>query len=243
MPLLWAGLVLAVPGCLNAQLHLIQGQQLVAALNSSAANTNLYGTDYATAQNGTSARIDWTGSPRTAISECSTFLTLLLEHTYGYSSSVFAARTGHTSPTAAVYHDDIAAGKSFAKLSGPANLLPGDTIAVKYPAGQESTGHVMTVVSVGSWQPRSNSAQTFLTAGYSEILGYYDVTVMDSTASFHGPADTRAGKPGGIGIGVARFYVGAGFSFTGYTWSTDNTSAYYSAANSGHLTAFGRWIQ
>ncbi len=231
------------PSQLAAQLHLTVGEQLVTALNSNPANVNHYGTDSATGQNGTSAHIDWSGSPRTAISECSTFLTLLLEHSYGYSQTTFKARTGHASPTAAIYHDNILAGKGFTNLSGPAMLMPGDTIAIKYPAGQESTGHAMTVVSVAPWQPRSKSTQTFLGGGYPEILGYYDVTVLDSSASFHGPTDTRANKPGGIGIGVARFYVGLNFAPTGYTWSTVDASAYYSQANSGNLVAFGRWIQ
>lgn len=232
-----------IPGQLRAQLHLMQAQQLLTALLANPNDVNEYGTDYSAAQNGTSAHIDWAGTPRTAISECSTFLTLLMDHTYGYSSTVFKTKTGSASPTAAVYHDDILAGKAFTPLEGPGALLPGDTIAVKYPAGQESTGHVMTVVSVGPWQPRSSSTQTFLQGGgYPEILGYYDVTVIDSSASFHGPTDTRATKPGGIGQGVARFYVGVSFTFTGYTWSTVNSSAYYSPATSGRLTAFGRWI-
>jgi hypothetical protein len=242
--LVCAAFAAALPGLLGAPPpHLTQGEALVTSLSSDAKNINEYGTDYAAAQNGTSAHIDWTGDPRTAISECSTFLTLLLEHTYGYTQSAFYAKTGHYSPTAANYYDAITAHKSFTPVAGPAVLLPGDTIAVKYPAGQEATGHMMTVVSVGPWQPRANSTQTFLAGGYSNIYGYYDVTVMDSSASFHGPTDTRANKPGGIGIGVARFYVDASHNFTGYTWSTVNASAYYSAATTGYLTAFGRWIQ
>src|SRR5258708_16129155 len=101
----------------------------------------------------------------------------------------------------------------------------------------------MTVVSVGPWQPRTNSIQTFLANGaHPEIAGYYDVTIIDSCDSYHGPTDTRTAKPGGIGQGVARFYVDASLGFIGYTWSTGNASEYESAAGNGYMAAFGRWI-
>jgi hypothetical protein len=48
-----------------------------------------------------------------------------------------------------------------------------------------------------------------------------------SRASFHGPTDTRAAKPGGIGRdGIYRVCVNTQRQITGYTWSTLNSSAY-----------------
>jgi hypothetical protein len=222
--------------------HLAQAQQLVAALVSNPANVNRYGTTTVNPQNGTSAHIDWPAGSPGAVSECSTFLTLLLEHSYGYSQAVFQSITGHASPTAAVYHDNIVAARGFQPVPGPAFLQPGDTMAVKYPAGSESTGHVMTVVSIASWHSRADSTQTFLANNaHPEIAGFYDVTVIDSSSSFHGPADTRASRPGGIGQGVIRVYADASLALTGYTWSTLDSSEYESAA-AGYLAALGRWI-
>lgn len=236
--------VLAMASVWAQPAHLVQAQQLITGLASNPNNINIYGSTSTDPQNGTSAHIDWVGSPRTAISECSTFLTLLMEQSYGYTKTAFRARTGGYSPNAAKYYDNILAGNSFLQLSAPMNLMPGDIMAVKYPIGSESSGHVMVIESVGAWQPRAASGQTFLQGtAYPEITGFYDITVIDSSASFHGPTDTRALKPGGIGRGVARLFVDANLNFTGYTWSTvANGSGYESAETTKKLTAFGRWI-
>jgi hypothetical protein len=232
--LLCAFLIATLPGSLTAQAHLTQLEILLADLLAHPSDVNQYGTP---------GHIDWSGEPRTAVSECSTLVTMTMKHTYGYSDSAYAAKTGGTSPNAALYYDNIVAGRSFSRVAGPATALAGDIIAVKYPAGEEASGHAMTVYAVAAWQARVSSAQTFLTASnYPEITGYYDVTVIDSTATFHGPSDTRANRPGGIGKGVVRFYVDHNMNVTGYTWSTVNDSVYYSPANSGHVAAFGRWL-
>ena len=226
--------VLSAAHAQTAPPHLTQAESLITALLSNPNNVNIYGTP---------AHIDWSGDPRTAVSECSSFVSLLLKHTYGYSDTAFKTKTGSTSPNAALYHDDIVAGKAFTSLSNPAALLPGDILAVKYPAGGDSSGHAMVVESIGAWQSRYNSTQAFLTtAPHPEIAGYYDVTVIDSSASFHGPTDSRASKPGGIGRGgIARLYVDINNQLTGYTWSTVNGSSYQTPA-AGYLMAFGRWI-
>ncbi len=50
--------------------------------------------------------------------------------------------------------------------------------------------------------------------GEPAIVGFYDITVVDSSSTFHGSGDSRANKPGGIGRnGVVRIFV------VGYTWS------------------------
>jgi hypothetical protein len=216
--------------------HLDQAQHLIDALLSDPLDTNVYGTP---------GHIDWTGDPRKAIYECSTFATMLLKHTYGYTDANFALRTGNVSPTAAIYHDDMIEGRSFTRISTPASLIPGDYIAVRYPAGEESTGHMMMAQAVGAWQPRSASKQTFLAgSAYPEIAGFYDITIIDSSASFHGPSDSRASHPGGIGRnGIARIYVNVDHVPTGYTWSTEKSSAYESPATNGRSLAMGRWIE
>ena len=99
----------------------------------------------------------------------------------------------------------------------------------------------MVVQAVSALLQRWESTQTFLqNAAEPDITGFYDVTVIDSSASFHGSTDSRASKPGGIGRnGVYRVYVNAQGQITGYTWSTVNNSAYKKTAN-GYITAMGR---
>lgn len=215
--------------------HYNDAQNLITALLSNTANTNIYDAD------GTlTDRIDWSGNPRTAITVCSTFVTLLFKHTYGYSDSAFKTKFGSTSPTAARYYDDIAAGKGFTAVANAGFLVPGDIIAIKYPSGSNTTGHVMMVQSLAAYQPRIYSTQDFLANGaYPQIAGFYDVTVIDSSASYHGKTDTRYGKPGGIGRnGIFRIYVDSQTKIIGYTWSTFNNSEYRDAAS--YLVGLGR---
>ena len=70
-------------------------------------------------------------------------------------------------------------------VSSP-SVQPDDTIAVKYPTGGEYSGAAMMVISVGPRQPRANSTQSLPANGaHPEVAGYYDLTVIDSTDSFH----------------------------------------------------------
>lgn len=241
-----AVLAVLANGALYAQPQLLVAQQEVALLNSSPSNINQYGLAGALSQNGTSAHVDWVGSPPlTAISECSTFTTLLFEHAYNISEATYGLMMGDVDPDAAIYHDNIVAQQSFTHIATMNLAQPGDTIAIKYAPGSTPTGHVMTVVSIAAWQPRSASKQAFLEgtpAPHPEITGFYDVTVIDSSHSDHGPGDTRYAKPGGIGQGVIRYYVDGNLAITGYTWSTEGVSAYESPAVDQHDSVVGRFI-
>ena len=218
--------------------HFQDANQLITDLNSSSANTNIYDGDGSLTD-----KIDWTGSPRTAISVCGTFMTMLLKHTYNLTDAQFTAKTGSISPNAAKYHDAINAASGFTTITRVDQLVAGDILAIKYPATQNSSGHVMMVQLVGDYQQRSNSKQEFLDNGAeSSITGYYDVTVIDSSSSYHGSSDTRAKKPGGIGRnGIFRVYVDNSFAITGYTWSTAKTSEYKKASD-GYVLAMGRIV-
>jgi hypothetical protein len=218
--------------------HFNDANQLITDLASNPLNVNVYDADGSLED-----RIDWTGSPRAAISVCGTFITMLMKHTYALSNAQFTARTGSTSPNAAKWHDAIVASSGFQRITAVDAMLPGDVIAIKYPAGENSSGHAMMVQAVSALQQRWQSTQTFLQNGAEpDITGYYDVTVIDSSASFHGSTDSRASKPGGIGRdGIYRVYVNAQGQITGYTWSTVNNSA-YKKTSAGYTTAMGRII-
>lgn len=234
-----AGLLAAAP--LAAQVgppHFNDANQLITDLASNPLNVNVYDAD-----NSLEDKIDWTGSPRTAISVCGTFITMLMKHTYALSNAQFTARTGSTSPNAAKWHDAIVAASGFQRITAVDAMLPGDVIAIKYPAGENSSGHAMLAQTVSTLHQRWESTQTFLQNGAEpEITGYYDVTVIDSSASIHGASDSRASNPGGIGRGgIYRVYVNAQGQITGYTWSTVNNST-YKKTSAGYTTAMGRII-
>lgn len=219
-----------------AQPHVTDANQLITDLLSNPLNVNMYDGDsqYTNV-------IQWSGSPRTAITVCGTFITLLLKRTYGTTNAQLIANTGSTSPNAARYHDAIVVQSGFTRVHAVALLAQGDIVAIKYPNGDNSSGHVMLVESVAPWRHRSQSRQKFLyNSAEPEITGFYDITVIDSSASYHGPTDTRANNPGGIGRnGVFRIYVSSTFQVMGYTWSTVNASE-YKRVSDGYLVGMGR---
>jgi hypothetical protein len=217
--------------------HASDANQLVADLNSNVANTNIYDAD-----GNLTDQIDWVGSPRTAISVCATFVTMLMKHSYGLTDAQYKAKTGSSSPNSARYYDAIAAWSGFTPVAAVDQMLQGDVIAIKYPAGQNSSGHTMVVDTVSTFQSRVLSNQTFLANnGEPAVAGYFDVTVIDSSASYHGKTDTRYLKPGGIGRnGIFRIFVDGAFQITGYTWSNEKSSVYKKAAD-GYLLGMGRF--
>src|SRR5262249_1156110 len=103
------------------------------------------------------------------------------------------------------------------------NLKPGDIIAIKYPPGEENTGHVMLAASVA--KPRESSKP--IIPGTKQ----WEVTVIDTSRSGHGPNDTRRTEDGdsheGLGSGVLRLYTDKTGAVAGYTWSTFSNSEFF----------------
>jgi hypothetical protein len=127
------------------------------------------------------------------------------------------------------------------EAAGDRSIDAGDLIAVKYPASQQSSGHMMLVDAVSVFQSRVLSNQTFL-ANNAEpnIAGFFDETVIDSSASYHGKTDTRYTAPGGIGSGgIFRLCVDSAYQIVGYTWSNEKSSAYKRVVD-GNLVGLGR---
>jgi hypothetical protein len=156
-------------------------------------------------------------------SQCNSFLTQLLRQGYGWTSSDILAWLGSTSPTAAMYHDAIAAEDGWELVLLVADLVPGDVIAIRYPPGGSVTGHVATVVSA----PVLRVPTKPLVAGTDQ----FEVEVADSSSTGHGPLDTRLLPDGtwdaGAGIGVMRLYTDATLAVVGHTWSTGSGSVFY----------------
>ena len=156
--------------------------------------------------------------------DCSGFLTLLFEHVYGYTPETFKAWTGHRRPLARVYHDEVEAEHGFKRIKKITEIQPGDILAVKYLDGvKKDTGHVMIVAEA----PRPRDA----TEPIEPATRQWEVVVIDSSKSGHGPDDTRR-KPdktfyNGVGKGTIRLYTNSQGEIVGYTWSTLKKSEYF----------------
>lgn len=203
----------------TAPAHVRQAEQLVDNLRN--ASENVYG--------GGKRHIDWSADHCAARTVCSSFITLLLQHTYGWTGDDIKLLTGSANPEADAYHDAIVDHDGFKRILHAAALRPGDFIAIKYTDhhisrnGVQDTGHVMLVdeppVLVDSAEPIVDGTRQ------------YTVTIIDSSASGHGPTDTRhRGRgeyTGGIGKGVIRLYANDQDRIVGYTWSNTPKSEYY----------------
>jgi hypothetical protein len=212
--------------------HYTDAYDLVSALIASPQNVNVYN------DGSLVDHIDWAGSPRTAVSVCATFVTMLLAHSYGLTDAQFVAKTGSKSPNPLAYWNTIAKGSGFTRVTKIEQLVAGDLVAIRYPFGSTPSGHVQMVASVGPFQLKANSKQKFL-ATERAIYGFFDVGVIDSSSSYHGPLDTRFQKPGGIGRGgVYRVFVDVNLSVLGYTWSIAGND--YKRETAGYRQIFGR---
>lgn len=195
----------------DSPMHLNEANALINILNT---NTNLYDND-----NISNSYLNWDGSA--AWTNCSTFATILLKHTYGWTDADFSFWWQTTSPSAAKYHDLIQEGNRFTQIFDRSQIQAGDFIAMKYPTVSPS-GHVMLVAGDVALRTASNP----IFAGTTQ----YEIPVIDSTSSYHGTGDTRHPTQGGggegIGKGVFRIYVDANDQIVGYTWSTVNGTYY-----------------
>jgi hypothetical protein len=166
--------------------------------------------------------------------QCNSLLTHLLRQGYGWTSSDILSWMGSTSPSAAMWHDAIEAEDGWTVVATIDEVLPGDVLAIRYPAGSSVSGHVATVVD----PPQPRVASSPLVSGTFQ----FDVTILDSTTGGHGPTDTRLQPDGswdnGAGIGVMRLYTDAEGSLVGHTWSTSSGSVFYT--QSTRHTLIGR---
>lgn len=205
----------------DTPVHLVQARELVQNLQGASLNT--YG--------GGHRAIDWDARPCSARTVCSSFATLLLEHSYAWPQGFVKKWLGHSDPLAADYYDAITGHNGFKQIVHVSRLQHGDLLAIRYTDhhvsrnGVEDTGHVMVVDEVlAAGKPKPP-----LQPGTKQVF----VAVIDSSASGHGPSDTRhVGKgkfTGGIGRGVMRIYADGEDHIAGYAWSDEKRSEFYAA--------------
>jgi hypothetical protein len=156
-------------------------------------------------------------------SVCSALVAHLLMRAYGYRAADFASWLGGRFPRAAGFHDAIAAGRGFDRIRRVEDIRPGDVLAIKYPPGTRPTGHVLLAAA----RPAERRATAPVVPGTAQ----YELSVIDSSHTGHGPADTRHYAKGkyhsGVGQGVFRLYAAADGTIAGYSWSVTKASEFY----------------
>ena len=149
--------------------------------------------------------------------DCSGLIDALLIHCYSYDRDALKKWLGKKRPTADCYHDKIVEEVGFTHVVNLKDAKPGDLLAVKYLARTDNTGHVMLVAG----PPKKIDAAKPLIPDTEQ----WEVPVIDSSESGHGPSDTRHGKGkgskdhDGLGEGILRIYTHADGSVAGFTWS------------------------
>lgn len=192
--------------------HLIEAKELVAHLD-------LNQTGYEHGE----GHITWTGH-RSSHTDCSGFVDALLTHCYGYQKDDFKRWFDSHRPSARRYHDEIVEGHGFELINRVADARPGDFLAIKYLQKNDNTGHIMLVVDA----PRKIVQKPPLVDGAEQ----WEVIVIDSSESGHGPTDTRhkRGVEGkdhdGLGQGVFRLYSDPRGAVRGFAWSTSEKSQF-----------------
>jgi hypothetical protein len=141
----------------------------------------------------------------------------LLIHSYGYDRDQFKRWFDSHRPSARRYHDAIVDQHGFADIKELSHVRPGDILAVKYLKRKDNTGHIMLVAGT----PRRMQPKKPIVEG----AGQWEVPVIDSSETGHGPSDTRhhKGQQGkdhdGLGEGVLRIYTDRQDKVIGFTWS------------------------
>lgn len=209
-----------------AKRHVADAERLVQQLDL--ANTNY--------EHGVGS-ITWTGTVASH-TDCSGFIDQLLKHDDGYTADQFERWFGRRRPTAATYHDAIESAHGFIQVRAVRDLQLGDVIAIKYLTRRDNTGHIMLVVG----EPKRVAPREPLVEGTTQ----WDIEIIDSSESGHGPTDTRhkrgdAGKDhDGLGRGTFRVYTLRNGDVAGFTWSTLTTSKFVTP-EAEHLV-MGRFV-
>jgi len=203
-------------GAAEAPGHLDWARRLVAGVTP---ETNLYASGPTV--------VTWSGVNGAAEtrnrSVCSALVAHLLMQAYGYRAADFGSWLDGRFPRAAGFHDAIVAGHGFDRVTRIADIRPGDVLAIKYPAGSKPTGHVLLAAS----RPTPRHATEPVVAGTEQ----YEIEVIDSSHTGHGPTDTRHYAKGkfhsGVGEGLFRLYAGPDGKLAGYSWSVTKASEVY----------------
>ena len=161
-----------------------------------------------------------------------------LMHCYGYSGDDYKRWFDSHRPSARRYHDAIVGERGFREIRLLSEVLPGDILAMKYMNRTDTTGHIMLVAD----RPRRIAPEEPVVAQTEQ----WEVPVIDSSHSGHGPTDTRHGRGpngkdhDGLGSGVFRIYSDPEGRVAGFSWSASRASKFVEPDDE-HLV-IGRYI-
>ncbi|WP_138497130.1 NlpC/P60 family protein [Nostoc sp. PA-18-2419] len=166
--------------------------------------------------------------------DCSGFINKLLSHSYGWTPEFFQQWMNTQRPLAENYYNSIINQNRFQQIIKLEQIKAGDIIAIKYPEGEDNTGHVLLVAELVT--------EKLFSKPLVPKTRQWSIKVIDQSRSGHGKTDTRrqvdGSFHGGLGQGVLRLYSNQAQEIVGYTWSTFANSQYYSC-DERHL-AIGR---
>lgn len=155
--------------------------------------------------------------------DCSGFITALLQHTYGLSPGDVVRWFGKRRPLASDYFMSISGLRGFKLIRSIADIRAGDFIAIKYPADCDNSGHIMLVAK----PPRQRGS-----LGPNPGCGQWETTVIDFSQTGHGSRDTRYRGNGrfqpGVGQGDILLFADSKGRITGYSWSSLPNSQFFS---------------
>jgi len=158
-------------------------------------------------------------------SDCSSFITKLLQASYGFTNANFTSWTGESDPEAEDYYDAAMANKGFSAFRNVNSIRSGDLFIIKYTGSQKDTGHIVLITAPPTYVGVSTRS------GVEGCL-VYDLPILDVTSSPHGPSDSRyaTGQPG-IGTGVMRIYTDSAGNLVTYQWSNLPNGSIYSTTD------------
>ena len=201
-----------------------EAMRAVSLLANLPAGRNVYGSG--------GAFISLTADNTSARTVCATYVTKIIQQTYGTTDAAIRPFLNGSTAFAKNYFAGVVGQTGWVRVMAVEDVRVGDIVVSMYDEALDpstDTGHVMIVVNATK---RSSNTAPLVTE-----TDQWEVWVTDSSASFHGPLDTRAppSTEGGIGAGVMRLYASTTQNSTtltsgeiaGWSWSTVSASTYY----------------
>lgn len=165
-------------------------------------------------------------------SDCSSFVTELLQAAYNLTDAQFSAWTGFRRPGPQHYYDIAMANKGFVAYSNVNSIGSGDLFIIKYTGSQEANGHIVVITAPPTFLGISSRSA-------ADGLMMYRLPILDVTSSPHGSSDSRAAThQDGIGTGFMRLYTDSDGNLVTYQWNNYSNGVIYSTSD--RLAMFAR---
>jgi len=198
--------------------HLTWAKRLIEDIQSS---NNFYGSHPTV--------VEWRGISGSSTSRnrsvCSSFITRLFNRSYGYGRSEMRNWLGSSSPSASQYFEAIRKNNRFKRIEQVTNIEPGDILASRHLVRKSTiTGHIMIAASKARLTQKNSHTRSL-----SKTMRQYELDVIDTSRSGHGPMDSRrlsngTWGNGGAGKGTIQLQADSSGQLRGYRWSNSKKS-------------------